>query len=1083
MRRLLISAILIVLFSAAIRAQEQGPGPLLFQRVTASQTQIAFSYAGDIWVVDRSGGEAQRLTTDPAGEDFPLFSPDGKSLAFSRTTGGDLDIFIIPSTGGEAKRLTYYPKTDIARGWSADGKNILFVSYRNEEGTYRLYTMPVDGVFPSMLPLPEAHNGSLSPDGLRIAYTPYDYFSADWRYYRGGMLSQLQIARLSDGQVEKLTTGEYNDKNPMWVGDKIYFISDRTATFNLYCYDTKTRQTKQLTSFEKYGIRWASAAPDAICFWRDGRIHMFDLKTSQSRAIDIRVNADASQMKPRTVNAARWIESASLSSTGDRIIFSARGEALVFDHGKGEARNLTRSPGVADRYAVMSPDGRWVACFSDESGEYQLHIRPASGEGAVKKIPIESNPSFYREPTWSPDSKRLAFSDKRLAIWYADIERGQMHRIDQSPYSYQDRYYPAWSPDGRWLAYSKSHRNRMRTIYLYDAQANRSHQITDGAIHAEYPVFDRNGKYLYFTASGVAGASEFGWGVLSGIMARPLVTRTLHAIVLKDGEPSPFLSNGQPNPEAKTGEASTRVHIDFEGIERRIIAFPVAGRDYAELAAGKPGEVYALVTEWPKAPGLLSSQPAETLYRFELAKPRSPEKIVEEINGFVFSDDGGKLLYRKGQTWALVDSGVAPKAGEGRLDLKALEVGVDPRAEWKQIYREAWRIMRDYFYDPNHHGQNIAELERHYGEYLAGVTRRSDLNLLLNLALGHVSVSHMGAGGGDAPQPAGMSNSVGVLGAEYRIDRGRYQITRVHRSGHYTTSNSLLRAPLDQPGMNVKDGEYLLAVDGHEITADRSIYSYFEGKVGQAAKLTIGPKPALEGARTITVIAAPGEQGLMRENWAQRNRRRVEEMSGGKLGYIYVPAFGGTGLEDFLRGIYGYRDNKQGLIIDQRYNGGGTTSDSIIEMLKRDPIYYYAFRDGDDIATPTNPVPGPKVLIINERNGSAAETFPFMFKLGRVGTIVGKRTFGAGIGPYVFTPSFLDGGRLQLPNRGAYNPVKGTWDVENYGVTPDIEVEITPRDFMSGRDPQLEKAVEVAMKQIEKSQTPVKLRPKYPVHK
>jgi tricorn protease len=1051
--------------------------------VTANQTHIAFSYAGDIWIVDRSGGEARRLTTDPAEEDYPLFSPDGSLLAFSRVTGGDWDIYVMPAAGGEAKRLTYYPKLDVARGWSPDGKEILFVSYRSEEGTYRLYAIPVDGVFPTAISLPEAHNGSFSPDGSRIAYTPYDYFSADWRYYRGGMLSQLRIARLSDGQIEKLTAGEYNDKNPMWIGDKIYFISDRTATFNLYAYDTKTRQTRQLTSFDKYGIRWASAASDAICFWRDGRIYLLDINTSQARPVDIRVSADASQMKSRPVNAARWIEYASLSSTGDRIIISARGEVLVFDPGKGESRNLTGTPGAADRYAVMSPDGRSIAYFSDESGEYQLHIRPASGEAAVKKISIEPNPSFYREPSWSPDSKKLAFSDKRLAIWYADVERGTARRIDQSTYSDQDRYNPAWSPDGRWLAYSKAHSNRQRTVYIYDTQSNRSNRITDGSVHAEHPVFDRNGKYLYFTASGNAGASEFGWGVLSGIMARPLVTRTLHAVVLKEGEPSPLLSNGQPSAEAKPGEMVRQAGIDFENVERRIITLPVAARDYSDLEAGRPGEVYAQVTEWPKAPGVWGSQTTETLYRLDLSKPRNMEKIVEGINSFALSGDGGKLVYRKGQTWSLVDAGAAPAAQAGNLDLKAVEVRVEPRAEWKQIYHEAWRIMRDYFYDPNHHGQDIAELERHYGEYLPSVTRRGDLNLLINLALGHVSVSHMGAGGGDSSPSAGMTGRVGVLGAEYRIDQGRYQITRAHRSGHFTSSNPLLRAPLDQPGMNVKDGEYLLAIDGDEITADKNLFSYFEGKAGQTVKLTVGPKPGMEGARTMSVVGAFGEQGLMRDNWAQRNRRRVEEMSGGKLGYIYVPSFGGAGLEDFLRGIYGYRDNKQGLIIDQRYNGGGTTADAIIEMLKREPIYYYKFRDGDDIATPTNPVPGPKVLIINERNGSAAETFPFMFKLGRVGTIVGKRTFGAGIGPYVFTPSFIDGGRLQMPNRGAYNPARGAWDVENYGVTPDIEVEITPKDFMAGRDPQLEKAVEVAMKQLEKTQPPVKLRPKYPVHK
>jgi tricorn protease len=1079
----LLSSILIILCSVAALAQEQGPAPQLFQRVTANQTHIAFSLAGDIWIVERNGGEARRLTTDPAEEDFPMFSPDGLALAFSRVAGGDWDVFIMPAAGGEARRLTYYPKLDTVRGWSPDGKSIIFASARDEEGVTRLYTIPTDGVWPTALPLPQAHNGSLSPDGSRIAYTPYDSFSREWRFYRGGAAAQLHIARLSDSQVERLTVGDYNDANPMWVGDKIYFLSDRTATANLFVYDTKTKQTKQLTSFDNHGIKWASAAPDAIVFMRDGRIHLFDLKTNQPRVIDIRVSPDASQLKSRTVNAARWIESATLSSNGDRVVFSARGDVLVFDPAKGEASNITHSSGAADRYAALSPDGRWLAYFSDESGEYQIHIRASAGDAEVKKINVESKPSYYRELVWSPDSKRLAFSDKHLAIWVADVDSGAARRIDQSTYSLQDRYYPSWSADGRWLAYSKAHRNRLRTIYLYDAETGKNHQITDGYIHAEYPVFDRSGKYLYFTSSSNAGASEFGWGVLSGTLARPLVTRMLHAMVLQKDAPSPLLSNGQPNPDAKTTEAAGPLRIDFEGLDRRVVTFPLPVRDYAELAAGKPGIVYALVGEWPKSPGFGGGQVALVLYRLDISKPRAMEKMAEDIGEFSVSRDGSRLLYRKGQNWSLVSADQAPKPDEGRMDLKAMQVTVDPRAEWGQIYREGWRIMRDYFYDSNHHGQPLAELERHYGEYLPSVTRRSDLNVLMRQALGHISVSHLGVGGGDAPPTAGTTGRVGALGADFKINQNRYQFARIHRSGHFNMSNPLLRAPLDQPGMNVKEGEYLLAIDGQEINASKNVYAYFEGKAGQPSKLTVGPSPAAEGSRTITVVLSQGEQGLRRENWAQQNRRRVEELSGGKLGYIYVPNYGGSGIEDFFRGLYGYRDSKQGFIIDQRFNGGGITSDSIIEMLKREPLYYYMFRDGDDIATPTNPVAGPKVLIINEQNGSAAETFAFMFKLGKVGSIVGHRTAGGGIGPYVFTPDFVDGGGVQLPNRAAYNPTRGSWDVENRGVEPDVEVDILPKDWLAGRDAQLEKAIDIALKQLEKSQPAIKLRPKYPIHK
>jgi tricorn protease len=1080
MKRLFFLMFVLALSCGASFAQEQN-GPRLFHQPTVNQTHIAFSYAGDIWIVERGGGQARRLTTDPANEDFPIFSPDGTQLAFSKVVGGDWDVFVMPAAGGEARQITYNPEMDIVRAWTPDGRNILFVSHRDEENVYRLYSMPFpNGVHPTMLPLPVAINGSYSADGTRIAYTPRDSIGSDWRFYRGGKTSQIAIARLSDSHVEKLSTGEVNDRFPMWIGDKIYFVSDRNAIFNLYVYDSKTKLTKQLTTFEKHGIRYATATKDAIVLVRAGRLHLFDLKTNQARVVPVGVDADMSALKPRTVNASRWIESASLSSKGDRIIFGARGEALLFDPAKNESRNLTATSGAAERYPALSPDGRLVAYFSDESGEYQLHVRAASGEGAVKKIAIEPKPTFYRELVWSPDSKRVTFADKHFSIWCADLDRTTITRIDTSTYSDQDRFYPAWSPDGRWLAYSKNHSNRIGTIYIYDTQAGKKHQITDGSIHAELPIFDASGRYLYFTSSGLAGLSEFGWGVLGGIMARSLVSRRLHLVVLENDKPSPLLSNLQPNPEVKTDERATGVRIDFEEIHRRIITLPLQSRDYAELAPGKPGSLYALVTEYAKSPGL-GSQPTQTLYQYNLSKPRDMEKLVEGLHQFIASADGEKLLYRRGQVWALVDADKASKAENARLDLKSLEVKIEPAAEYKQIFHEAWRVMRDYFYDPNHHGQNLAELERHYGEYLPSVARRADLNDLMRQMLGHISVSHLGVGGGDAPPP-GPPSRIGLLGADYRIDQNRYQITKVYRSVPLHSPSLNVSAPLDQPGMNVKEGEYLLAIDGQEIDATKSIFAYFVGKAGQAVKLKIGPKPDGASARVLTVVPGNGENTLRLANWAERNRRRVEELSGGRLGYIYVPDYG-MGIEDFYQGVLGYRDNKQGLIIDQRYNGGGITSDAIIEMLNRKPLYYYRFREGEDIATPTNPVSGPKVLITNEYNGSAAETFAFMFKLARVGTIVGKRTGGGGIGPYGFSPDPIDGGGIQIPSRGAYNPNTGGWDIENYGITPDIDVEILPKDWLAGRDTQIEKAVEVAMRELTKTRPATKLQPKYPVHK
>jgi tricorn protease len=1071
----------LVLACTSVLCPAQIPGPMLFSRLTVNQSHIAFSYAGDIWIVERAGGEARRLVTHPGEENFPVFSPDGSQLAFSRQVGGNWDVYVMPVNGGEAKRLTFDPRGEFVSGWTPDGKTILFGS--NPNLVPQLLTIQTDGAFPKLLPLPKALVGSISSNGTRIAYTPMGGVG-DWRFYRGGSKGQIWLAGLTDGAVEKLPQGNYNDDQPMWIGDKIYFISDRTSAYNLYVYDIRSKQTRQLTSYEQHGIRWTAAGGGVIAFVRDGRINLYDPANNQTRILDVRVSPDTAELKARTVNAARTIDWASMSSNANQIVFGTRGELLQFDPKSGESKNLTRTPGVAERYPALSPDGRSLAYFSDESGEYQLHVRSLVGDAATKKIGIESRPSFYRELTWSPDSKRLAFTDKRLALWLADVERGVTRRVDTSTYSYQEEWFPNWSPDGRWLTYSKHFPNRVRTVYIYDTQAGQSHQITDGHTHSQSPVFDRGGKYLYFISSPNAGTSEFGWGVLNGEFARVLVTRRLHVMILQDGQPPPIFA-GAPNPEARVSEVASQVSINFENIDRRIIDFNLPPGDYAQLNTGKPGMLYLQVREWPKSPSLGSS-PAHTLYLYDISKPAKLEKVVEEISGFDISLDGNSLFYFKGRgpDWFIVSALTPPKADEGKLDLKKLEVTVDPRAEWKQMYRESWRIMRDWFYDPSHHGQNLPELERHYGEYLPGIVRRSDLNSLLNRMLGHISVSHLGVGGGDLPPPAaGPPDRTGLLGADYDIDQNRYRFRKIYRSMPFSSPSGFAPAPLDSPGSRVKDGEYLLAVEDQNVDASRSVHSYFEGKSNQRVKIKVGPNPNGDGARTLTVFAySSGNEGqLRRANWSDQNRRLVEKISGGKLGYVYVENYG-SAILDFIRGLAGYSE-RPGLIIDQRFNGGGITPDYLIEWLRRKPIYDYTFREGDDIAVPVNPGPAVKILIINENNFSAAETFAFMYKLAKVGPIVGLRTGGGGIGPYVFTPNLIDGGNVQLPNRAAYNPDGTSWGVENAGVLPDFEVEITPKDWMMGRDPQLEKAVQVAMEELKKVQPLLPKKPKYPVHK
>jgi tricorn protease len=1076
-----IFAALFSLVATVVFAQSSQPlGPAMIGRVAVNGAQIVFYYAGDLWSVDRNGGEARRLTNHPGDENFPAFSPDGSQLAFSRNVGGNQDVYIMPSAGGEARRVTFHPRQDQVAGWTPDGKNVLFLSMRS--AVPQLYRIQPDSLMPEELPIPEAEGGSYSPDGKRLAYSPNSGIG-DRRYYRGGENGRIFIANTADWTVERLSSGTHNDEFPMWVGDRIYFISDRDGVYNLFYHDLKTKQVGQLTRFEKYGIRFACASADAVVFVRDGRIHLHDIASGQTKQVEIRLSVEAPECAPRKANASRTIEWMIPSANGDRIALGARGDVMLFDTATGASENLTMTSGAAERWPAISPDGKQVAYFSDESGEYQLHVRSISaGAGQVKRIAVEQKPSFYRELTWSPDSKKLAFTGKRLDLWVADVERGGATKADASTYSYQEEWYPRWSPDSRWLVYSKHLKNRIRTIFIYDVTERKPHQVTDGLTHTEAPVFDANGKYLYFASSPNAGASEFGWGVLNGELARPLVSRRLHAMVLQAGGQPPLLPNSALNPEAKVTERLPEVRIDFEGLDRRVIDLPAPLRDYSALIAGKPGKLFALVNEWPALPSPLAGGPQRVLYAIDFSKSQAPEKMVENIGGYEITADGAKLLYAKNQNWHLVSADAAPKPGEGRLDFSKLEVNIDPRAEWGQIYHEAWRIMRDWFYDPNHHGLDLAELEKHYAEYLPSVTRREDLNMLIGRALNHVSVSHFRIGGGDAPPPAGPPARIALLGADYEIADNRYRFKRIYRAANYSDPVGAAQAPLDRPGVSVKEGEYLLAVDDQEVTAAKSIYSYFENKGPGAIKITVGPSPlGGEGARALSVYPTGNDAMLRLANQAAANRRRVEEASGGKLGYIYVANWGPNTI-DAIRGLTGYGD-RAGVIIDQRYNGGGITPDYVIEWLLRKPLYYYTFREGDDIATPVNPGPAVKVLISHEHNGSAAETFAFMYKLAKVGPIVGRRTAGAGIGPYVYTPGFIDGGRIQLPNRAAYQPDGLSWGVENIGVSPDYEVENLPQDLIKGRDAQLEKAIQVALDELKKTAPALPKKPKYPIHK
>ncbi len=1105
---------LLVLIGGQTPSAQQDEGRTLFGNISVASGLIVFSYAGDLWLVEVDGGAATRLTTGPEEDDYPSVSPDGLHIAFSRRSADDWDVYVVPVSGGEARQLTYNPEADIARGWTPDGSKVLFMSHRDEELVFRLYTIPRSGGFPTPLPLPRAWNGSYAPGGDRIAYVPWglprDLFGLEWRYYRGGQTSPIWIAEIKNSSVQKLPRENSNDRQPMWLGDKIFFVSDRSGTFNLHSYNAQTRALEQLTTYESYGIESAAAAQGIIAFVQDGRLRVYDLQTASTRTLDVEIEPDRSELAARTVSGERWVQSAAPSANGDRVVLGFRGEVVTLDSGTGAYRNLTQTSDAAERYPVISPDGRWVAYLSDESGEYELRVRRLDGAEPARKIPIELKPSFYRELVWSPDSKRLAFTDKRLTLWVADIETGGARRVSTSEYSHQDLYQPAWSPDGQTLAYSSYGANRQRTVYLYDVSTTRRVSVTDGSVSAEHPTFDRNGKYLYFVASGTAVLSDFGWSVLSGRLFEPLASRRIHLVLLREGYPAPVMPyTGEVNPQADSlaarparrpdalpgpgrppgnrpaptprsrGQRAETV-IDAVGIESRIVRLPLPARDYAGLAAGEAGQLYVLVRESAatREPGTAA---AHSLHRYELASPRSLTKLIDDLDEFSLAADGSQLLYRHGSAWHLVSTADTFSAGQGRLNLDSLSIEVDPAVEWRQIYRESWRLMRDFFYDPNHHGQNLVALERHYASYLPSVVRRRDLNTLIDKALGHVSVSHLGIAGGDMPRPIGEGAKIGLLGADYEIVEGQYRIKKIYRSGHFSSANPLWQAPLDQPGVFVNEGDFLLAVDEKPISAQRNLYAQFAGTARRPVTIKVAASADGRDARTYTVVPLPGENSLRRVNWAEVKRRFVAEETQGVLGYVWVPNFGARGVETILQQLLASSD-KRGLIIDQRFAPGGITSDYLIELLQRHPLYYYTFREGVNLGVPTNALPSAKVLLINDVNASAAETFALMFKLGNLGKIVGTRTMGAGIGGYAFIPQVIDGGWLSIPNRAAFDPA-GNWAIENVGIEPDVEVELDPSAWLRGADPQLETAINTVLQAIVDRPPPEVKKPAYPVHK
>ncbi|HEX8288432.1 MAG TPA: PDZ domain-containing protein [Pyrinomonadaceae bacterium] len=1107
-----------ILLAFFVPSLAQGDKPTLYRQPAISRSEIVFSYAGDLWIVPRTGGDARRLTTGVGIETNPYFSPDGNQIAFTGEYDGNVDVYIVPTAGGVPKRLTYHPALDEVSGWTPDGRSVLFSSTRDSSSNFsRLYTFNIDGAgLPNEIPLPMADRGWLSPDGNFVAYEPLSQWQPDWKRHRGGQTQPIWIARLSDSTIEKLPRENSNDKCPMWIGDKIYFLSDRNGgTVSLFSFDTKSKKVEQIVESKGLDIKYASAGANTIVYEQFGTIYTLDAGSKNPKKVNIRVAGDFPGVRPRYEKVGGRIASAAVSPTGIRAVFEARGEIISAPADKGDTRNLTNTTNVMERDPAWSPDGKWIAYFSDESGEYALHLRDQTGMGEVKKITLaDGKPGFFSSPVWSPDSKKIAYNRNDVTLWYVDVEKGTNVRVDQNTFGdFGDVMEPSWSPDSRWISYAKQLDNRLRAVYLYSVDKSQTNQITDGLGDARHVTFDKSGKYVYFTGSTNVGPT-ISFADLSGIAHQ--TSRNVYAIVLRNDIPSPLAPESdeekiapekkdeppvtlpsvtpspapsasptaspgetpsatsaatpaeQPKPAAQPKKEPEPTRVDLEGIDQRVISISqIPARNFNGLFAGKPGIIY--ITEIPVAPQ--TGPFGLTLHKFDLEK-RKFEEVKTGVNNFRVSANGEKMLFQQGPAWNLISTTLPTRPGEGIVKTNDMEVYVDPRVEWKQMFNEIWRGERDFFYDPGTHGLDIEKAKNLYAPYVEAIAHRDDLNYLFREMLNQIGVGHMFIGGGDQQRPNFVPG--GLLGADYRIENGRYRFARVYNGENW---NPQLRAPLTAPGVNVKAGEYLIAVNGRDVKATDNIYQMFESTANKQIVIKVGASPDGKDARAVTVVPTANESGLRNLAWIEDNRRKVDQMSGGKLAYVYIPNTSGAGYTSFNRYFFA-QTNKHGAVIDERFNGGGLLADYVVEYLNRQQLAKIAFRDGKDWNVPAGAIYGPKAMLINELAGSGGDAMPWFFKKLNVGPLIGKRTWG-GLVRASGIPTLMDGGSIRAPNGAVYG-LNGEWEVENVGVAPDVEVEYDPAAWRQGRDPQLEKAVEWLLAELQKNPPKEYKRPAYP---
>ena len=1090
-----------------------------------SGDRIVFSYAGDLWLVSREGGVARRITSHPGLELFPKFSPDGRSIAFTGQYDGNYNVYVMPAEGGDPKQLTLHPGGgplsermgihNEVLAWFPDSKRIVYLSRRDTFNDWfgRPFVVSVEGGLPERLPIDKGGLMSFSPDGERMAYNRIFRNFRTWKRYTGGMAPDISIYDFKTNQIEQIPHTEWSDTFPMWHEDTIYFDSDRGPEhrLNLYSYSLKTKEIRQLTHYTDFDVEWPSLGSDAIVFENGGYLHLFDLKTEKALKLTIYLPGDRELARPHWANVAKLVSSFDLSPDGKRAVMTARGDVFTVPAKEGSIRNLTHTPGIREKDAIWSPDGRWVAYLSDRSGEDELYITPQDGLGAEVRITTDGS-MFRLPPQWSPDSKKLLFADKSLCLFYVDIDQKKPVMIDQGRYADLAQY--AWSPDSRWVAYAKSAENRNNVIYLYSLADAKITPVTTDFYESRNPAFDPDGLYLYFLSdrdyNEVLGVYDFEF-------ANPKATR-VYAVTLRADTVSPFAPQSDevtikppevptPVPGTPPGPSATPAaqaapkappqkppekteaaaeakkpepfRVDLEGIGNRIVSLPVPAGSYRDLQAAS-GRIFYVAAP---IQGLSGPLPGENpaVHIFDL-KGRKDQVLVDMADNYALSFDGSKLMYSARppgappagaeeagpvtRTYGIVDAKVpeaaAPprKVGDGALNLSGLEMEVDPRAEWKQMFNEVWRQERDYFFEPSMNGVDWKAVHKKYGQLLPYIANRYDLTYLIGEMIGELSNSHTYAGGGDYPDLHPVN--LGLLGTDFEADtqHGFYRFKKIYPGENW---NPELRSPLTEPGVEVKEGDYLLAVNGRPLRVPQNPEEFFINTANDNVTLTVNSRPAESGARNVVVKPLSNDFGLHQLNWIETNRHKVDKATGGRFGYVYLPDMSAPGLNEFVKQFFP-QIRKEGLVIDVRYNGGGFVDQIIFERLRRVLGGMEAARNFAADTIPSPVFRGHMVCITNEYAASDGDYFSYFFKQYKLGPLIGMRTWGGVRGIRGNIP-LMDGGYITRPEFSLYAN-DSQWVIENHGVEPDIVLDNRPDLVMAGHDPQLERAIGLLMQQI-----------------